>query len=108
MTSVTFTMDASVHHSHPIRLSQALAFLKLLPAAVCHVRLELKYYQPWIRGAMLVQKIQKVDWAAIGQALEVYANLASLETGVKRTYHTPNHKMISLHKLLCSKGSPHG
>ncbi|EKM53904.1 uncharacterized protein PHACADRAFT_196346 [Phanerochaete carnosa HHB-10118-sp] len=95
MTSVTLTTDAFTHHSHPIRPSRALAFLTSLPAAVCHVRLELKYYEPWIRGATLVQKIQEVDWAAIGRALGAYANLASLEIGVKRTYHMPNHESFA-------------
>ncbi|EKM53910.1 uncharacterized protein PHACADRAFT_257401 [Phanerochaete carnosa HHB-10118-sp] len=90
MTSVTLTTSALSLHADPDRLRQTLVFLASLPAAICRMRLELKYYESWTGKSTLAPTMQEVNWAAISRALEAYANLAALEIGVQCFYCAPN------------------
>lgn len=50
-----------------------------LPAEIYHVRLT--YRGLWVGSADLMEKARQVDWAAIGQKLDAYASLGSIEIG---------------------------
>lgn len=89
ITSVTLTTDAFNRDRYPDRWERFLVFLASLPVGICHVRLTYHRHR-WGSDADLTEKVRRVDWAAIGQKLDAYASLGSVEVGVSRALYVPD------------------